>query len=75
MRPVDTDPESHAVQMRVFARMSPEARLLRAFELCECTRELARSRIRAEHPELDRAGVRRELVRLLYGDLLPPERR
>jgi hypothetical protein len=57
MRPLDTTPEAHAVQLELYRRLGP-ARCL----------ELAADGIRARHPEYDEAQVRWALFRLLHGD-------
>jgi len=66
----DTSPESHAVQLEVYARMGPQRRVELAFELSERMRELAVEGIRARSPGLSLAEARRILWRKLLGDEL-----
>jgi hypothetical protein len=47
----DTSAEAQAVQVKILRSMSGEKRLLLAMEMSLFTRDLARSRIRSEHPE------------------------
>ncbi len=46
--------------------MSGEQRLLIAFEMSLFARELAKERIRQEHPEWPETRVARELIRLAF---------
>lgn len=62
----DTSPEAQAVQLRIQRAMSGEQRLLLALEMSLLTRELAKARIRHEHPEWPEAEVTRELLRLAF---------
>ena len=62
----DTSPAAQAVQLRVQQAMSGEQRLLMAFEMSLFVRELAKARIRTEHPEWSEAEVARELIRLAF---------
>ncbi len=70
MRPRDTSPEAHRVQLEVLRRMSENERILLALSACDEARELARCGIRARHPEYDDRTVERALRRLLLGDEL-----
>jgi hypothetical protein len=62
----DTTPEARAVQTRIQQSMSGEQRLLTALEMSDLTRELARARIRREHPEWAEHQVIRELLRIAF---------
>ena len=62
----DTSPSAQAIQVRVQQSMSGEQRLLLAFEMSLFARELARERIRREHPEWREADIARELLRLAF---------
>ena len=68
MRPSDTTPESHAVQMAIYRRLGPEGRLALADRLSMDVRAFARSGIRARHPEYSDGEVEQALRRLLLGD-------
>ena len=46
--------------------MSGEQRLLLVFEMSMFARELARERIRQEHPDWSEAQIARELLRLAF---------
>jgi hypothetical protein len=58
----DTDPSALAVQLRIQRAMSGEQRLLMAFEMSLFARELARARIRREHPDWTESRILLELV-------------
>lgn len=60
----DTSPAASTVQLRVQRAMTGEQRLLLAFEMSLFARELAKERIRQEHPEWAETQVARELIRL-----------
>ena len=62
----DTSPSAQAVQLEIQRAMSGEQRLLMAFEMSMFVRELARERIRREHPEWLETEVARELIRLAF---------
>jgi hypothetical protein len=62
----DTTPSAQAIQLQVQRAMSGEQRLLMAFEMSMFARELARERIRREHPEWPETQVARELIRLAF---------
>jgi len=62
----DTSPSAQAVQLEIQRAMSGEQRLLIAFEMSMFGRELARERIRREHPEWLETEVARELIRLAF---------
>lgn len=60
----DTSPSARALQLQIQRAMTGEQRLLIAFEMSLFAQELAKERIRREHPEWPEAQVARELVRL-----------
>jgi hypothetical protein len=62
----DTSPSAQAIQLQVQRAMSGEQRLLMAFEMSLFVRELAKERIRREHPEWPETRIARELVRLAF---------
>jgi hypothetical protein len=66
----DTSTGAQAIQLQILRGMSGEQRLLLALEMSLFARELARARIRQEHPEWTEAQVVRELLRLSF---LPAE--
>ncbi|MEM7481678.1 MAG: hypothetical protein AAF481_10935 [Acidobacteriota bacterium] len=63
----DTSPEAERVQAEVHRRMSGPEKVRIAMEMSEAVREIARTRIRAHHPEWDEDAVRDELPRELDG--------
>jgi hypothetical protein len=68
MRPADTSPEAHALQIEIYRRMGPEKRLALALRLSDEARAITRSGIRARHPEYSEEQVDQALRRLLLGD-------
>ena len=60
----DTSPLARAAQVRVLQAMPGEQRLLMALEMSVFVRELAKQRIRQEHPDWPDGLVRREVLRL-----------
>jgi hypothetical protein len=79
--PADTTPEVHCLQAEGLRAMGPEGRLRLACELTRAVRELARARIRQEHPADDERTIRlrlaalwidRDLLRRAFG-ALPPD--
>jgi hypothetical protein len=68
----DTSPEANAIQQEVFRRMTTEERLRMALEMSESMRKVALAGLRSRRrPDLDENGLRRELMRLMYG-FVPP---
>ena len=70
----DTVGAAQEIQLRVQRAMSGEQRLLLAFEMSLFARDLARERIRSEHPEWEESDVVRELLRLAFLPALLPVR-
>ena len=63
----DTSPLADQVRLAAIRRLDPVERLRQAFELSEAMRELALTRLRAEHP----GCPERELVERWMGHTLP----
>ena len=68
MRPRDTTPESHAVQLEAYRRLGPTGRASLAARLSADTRQLTRAGIRSRHPDYSEETVEMALRRILYGD-------
>ena len=66
----DTDPEIRRRQLDAYRGMTPERRVELAIEMSEEARAISLAGIRARHPELDEAGAREELLRMLYPEFL-----
>jgi hypothetical protein len=62
----DTSRAAQEVQLEVQQALTGEQRLLLAFEMSLFARDLARERIRCDHPEWDETAVARELLRLAF---------
>jgi hypothetical protein len=62
----DTSPEAQALQLQIQMAMSGEERLLLALEMSLFARDLAKARIRQEHPEWPETEVTREILRLAF---------
>ena len=62
----DTTPEAQAVQDEILRKMTGKQRLLLAFEMTMFARDLARARIRKDHPDWPETRVTRELLRLAF---------
>jgi hypothetical protein len=70
MRPADTDPEAHEVQLEIYRRMGPSRRLEAGIRMSEEVRALTADGIRSRHPEYSEAEVRFALARMMLGDEL-----
>jgi len=68
MRPSDTTPQSHAVQVGIYRRLGPAGRMLLADRLSMDVRALSRAGIRLRHPEYSEGEIEQALRRLLLGD-------
>lgn len=69
----DTTPEAQAIQDEILRNMTGKQRLLLAFEMTMFARDLARVRIRKDHPDWPETRVTRELLRLAFlPEPLPP---
>jgi hypothetical protein len=62
----DTSRAAQQVQLQVQRALSGEQRLLLAFEMSLIARELARERIRLDHPEWEETQIARELLRIAF---------
>jgi len=62
----DTSRSALAIQMQAQQAMSGEQRFLLAIEMSLFARELARERVRSEHPDWPETDVVRELLRLAF---------
>ena len=62
----DTSPSAQVVQFQILRAVPGEQRLLMALEMSLFARELAKARIRLEHPDWPEKRVARELVRLAF---------
>lgn len=70
----DTSPKARQTQLEIHRAMSGEQRILIALEMSLFARELARGRIRSEHPDWDEQRVQRELLRIAFLPRpLPPD--
>lgn len=67
MRPHDTSPEAHELQIGGYRRMGADQKATLVAQLSEAVRELAREGIRQRHPDYGDDDVRKALVTLLYG--------
>ena len=69
----DTTPEARAIQEQILQNLCGEQRLTIALEMTDLARELARTRVRHEHPDWSEAQIVRELLRLAFlPKSLPP---
>jgi hypothetical protein len=66
MLTMDTSPAVRTVQLEIQRAMTGEKRLLIALEMSLFARELAKERIRREHPAWSETQVTRELIRLAF---------
>ena len=62
----DTTEATRSIQLRIQRAMSGEQRLLLALDMSLFARDLARVRIREEHPDWSEAEVSRELLRIAF---------
>jgi hypothetical protein len=63
--------EAAEAQLEELRRMGSEGRLRVAFELSRRAREQFEAGVRSEHPEMTDREITREVVRRLYGVILP----
>jgi hypothetical protein len=66
MIPLDTKPEIAAMQARIQDAMSGEQRVLIAFEASHHVHELAKQRIRDEHPDWPEEAITKQFLRSLF---------
>jgi hypothetical protein len=62
----DTSTSAKKRQMEIEAAMSGEERLIEAFDMSLFARELAKAKIRVDHPEWSESQVAREVLRLAF---------
>ena len=62
----DTSPKARKLQMQIVAAMTGEQRLLEALEMGLLARELAKAKIRNDHPDWTESQVAREVLRLQF---------
>ena len=68
--PLDTSPDAHEVQRRLYAGLSGRERVAIAFRLSDVVRTVAMSGIRHRHPQYSDDQVRHAYARLVLGDTL-----
>lgn len=62
----DTSPSAKKRQMEIEAAMTGEDRLVEVFEMSLFARELAKAKIRIDHPQWSESQVAREVLRLAF---------
>lgn len=62
----DTTPAARKLQLEIELAMTGEERLQEAFEMSLFARELAKAKIRSDHPDWTEAEVAREVLRLAF---------
>ncbi|HXJ85212.1 MAG TPA: hypothetical protein VMS18_00205 [Candidatus Binatia bacterium] len=62
----DTTTEALEIQTRIQRSMSGEEKILLALDMSLFARELAKQRIRDDHPEWNEVQVARELLRIAF---------
>jgi hypothetical protein len=62
----DTSPEIQALDRKIQRSMSGEQHLLEALEMSLFARELAKAKVRHDHPDWTEAGIAREVLRLEF---------
>jgi len=67
----DTSAEASARQQDIFRRMTAAERLRLALEMSESMRNVALAGLSSRRPDLDAAGLQRELMRVFYGFVMP----
>jgi hypothetical protein len=67
MLALDTSEETSSIQIEVYRRMTPGARLRLGLELTEMSRRLLVDGIRRRHPEYDEEQARLASIRLWLG--------
>lgn len=66
-KPIDTSNDAREHQLEAYRAMAPEDRLRIAGRMSAEVRSLARSGVRARHPEAAEAEIDADLVRILLG--------
>jgi len=62
----DTSPAIRKMQLEIERAMTGEERLLQALEMSAFARELAKSKIRSDHPDWSEPQIAREVLRLAF---------
>jgi hypothetical protein len=62
----DTSPSAKAILRQLECAMTGEQRILEALEMSVFARELAKAKVRTDHPEWSEAQVAREVLRLEF---------
>jgi hypothetical protein len=62
----DTTEAARKLQLQIELEMTGEERILEAFEMSLFARELAKAKIRSDHPDWRESQVARELLRLTF---------
>lgn len=62
----DTTAAAKKLQMQIESAMTGEERLIEAFDMSVFTRELAKAKIRRDHPDWSESQVAREALRLAF---------
>jgi hypothetical protein len=63
----DTTPEANRIQIGCYRRMGAERRIEIALDLSKTVRDLAKVRIRKQHPNFDEQAVHDQLMWELHG--------
>lgn len=70
MRPRDTSPEAHRVQLEILGKMDLSRRLELALEFCDMGREILIDGILLRDPALSREHARLQMLRQVIGEPL-----
>jgi hypothetical protein len=62
----DTSPAAKELQLQIERAMTGEQRILQALEMSLLARELAKAKIRSDHPDWSESQVSRELLRFAF---------
>lgn len=68
MRPLDTTPYAHQIQIEISRRMRPAERLRSAIGLAQTSRELLKEGVRRRHPNYSEQEVRLAVIRIMLGE-------
>jgi hypothetical protein len=70
MRPFDTSPDAHRIQLAIYRRLSANERLALALRMADELQAVVRAGVRMRHPELDEDRVEIEARRINLGSAL-----
>jgi len=62
----DTTPAAKRLQRQIEMGMTGEQRILEVLEMSRFARELAKAKIRGDHPDWSESQIARELLRLAF---------